>query len=291
MYSAISKNKRNTVLIMAVFVALIGVIGIVVGYLNDSYSLSVTILVMAAIYALIQYFAASSLAMAMTGAKEIQKQDAPELWRTVENLAIASGVPMPKVYLINDPAPNAFATGRDPKHAIVGATTGLLEIMDKRELEAVMAHEMSHVQNYDIRVSMIAFGLVSAIGLLADVALRMMFFGDSRDRNVHPMVYVLGLAVVILAPILAAITQMAISRQREYLADASGALMTRDSEGLVSALGKLRDYGRPMQKQATSTANLFLSDPLKPGFFAKLFSTHPPIDERIARLRNNATKM
>lgn len=291
MYSAISKNKRNTVLIMAVFVALIGVIGIVVGYLNDNYSLSVTILVMAAIYALIQYFAASSLAMAMTGAKEIQKQDAPELWRTVENLAIASGVPMPKVYLINDPAPNAFATGRDPKHAIVGATTGLLEIMDKRELEAVMAHEMSHVQNYDIRVSMIAFGLVSAIGLLADVALRMMFFGDSRDRNVHPMVYILGLAVVILAPILAAITQMAISRQREYLADASGALMTRDSEGLASALGKLRDYGRPMQKQTTSTANLFLSDPLKPGFFAKLFSTHPPIDERIARLRNNATKM
>ena len=291
MYSAISKNKRNTVLIMAVFVALIGVIGIVVGYLNDNYSLSVTILVMAAIYALIQYFAASSLAMAMTGAKEIQKQDAPELWRTVENLAIASGVPMPKVYLINDPAPNAFATGRDPKHAIVGATTGLLEIMDKRELEAVMAHEMSHVQNYDIRVSMIAFGLVSAIGLLADVALRMMFFGDSRDRNVHPMVYILGLAVVILAPILAAITQMAISRQREYLADASGALMTRDSEGLASALGKLRDYGRPMQKQTTSTANLFLINPLKPGFFAKLFSTHPPIDERIARLRNNATKM
>ena len=291
MYSAISKNKRNTVLIMAVFVALIGVIGIVVGYLNDSYSLSVTILVMAAIYALIQYFAASSLAMAMTGAKEIQKQDAPELWRTVENLAIASGVPMPKVYLINDPAPNAFATGRDPKHAIVGATTGLLEIMDKRELEAVMAHEMSHVQNYDIRVSMIAFGLVSAIGLLADVALRMMFFGDSRDRNVHPMVYVLGLTVVILAPMLAAITQMAISRQREYLADASGALMTRDSEGLASALGKLRDYGRPMQKQTTSTANLFLINPLKPGFFAKLFSTHPPIDERIARLRNNATKM
>ena len=291
MYSAISKNKRNTVLIMAVFVALIGVIGLVVGYLNDSYSLSATILVMAAIYALIQYFAASRLAMAMTGAREIQKQDVPELWRTVENLAIASGVPMPKVYLINDPAPNAFATGRDPKHAIVGATTGLLEIMDKRELEAVMAHEMSHVQNYDIRVSMIAFGLVSAIGLLADVALRMMFFGDSRDRNVHPMVYVLGLAVVILAPILAAITQMAISRQREYLADASGALMTRDSEGLASALGKLRDYGRPMQKQTTSTANLFLSNPLKPGFFAKLFSTHPPIDERIARLRNNATKM
>ena len=291
MYSAISKNKRNTVLIMAVFVALIGVVGVVVGMLNDSYSLSVIILVMATIYALIQYFAASKLAMAMTGAREIQKQDAPELWRVVENLSITSGVPMPKVYLIDDPAPNAFATGRDPQHAIVGATTGLLRIMDKRELEAVMAHEMSHVQNYDIRVSMIAFGLVSAIGLLADVALRMMFFGDNRDRNVHPVVYLLGLAVVILAPILAAITQMAISRQREYLADASGALLTRDSEGLASALEKLKTYGQPMQKQTTSTANLFMSDPLKPGFFAKLFSTHPPLDERIARLRGNATKM
>lgn len=291
MYSAISKNKRNTVLIMAVFVALIGVVGVVVGMLNDSYSLSVIILVMATIYALIQYFAASKLAMAMTGAREIQKQDAPELWRVVENLSITSGVPMPKVYLIDDPAPNAFATGRDPQHAIVGATTGLLHIMDKRELEAVMAHEMSHVQNYDIRVSMIAFGLVSAIGLLADIALRMMFFGDNRDRNVHPAVYLLGLAVVILAPILAAITQMAISRQREYLADASGALLTRDSEGLASALEKLKTYGQPMQKQTTSTANLFMSDPLKPGFFAKLFSTHPPLDERIARLRGNATKM
>jgi heat shock protein HtpX len=276
---------------MAVFVALIGVVGVVVGMLNDSYSLSVIILVMAAVYALIQYFAASKLAMAMTGAREIQKQDAPELWRVVENLSITSGVPMPKVYLIDDPAPNAFATGRDPQHAIVGATTGLLHIMDKRELEAVMAHEMSHVQNYDIRVSMIAFGLVSAIGLLADVALRMMFFGDNRDRNVHPVVYLLGLAVVILAPILAAITQMAISRQREYLADASGALLTRDSEGLASALEKLKTYGQPMQKQTTSTANLFMSDPLKPGFFAKLFSTHPPLDERIARLRGNATKM
>ena len=291
MYSAISKNKRNTVLIMAVFVALIGVVGVVVGMLNDSYSLSVIILVMATIYAFIQYFAASKLAMAMTGAREIQKQDAPELWRVVENLSITSGVPMPKVYLIDDPAPNAFATGRDPQHAIVGATTGLLHIMDKRELEAVMAHEMSHVQNYDIRVSMSAFGLVSAIGLLADVALRMMFFGDNRDRNVHPVVYLLGLAVVILAPILAAITQMAISRQREYLADASGALLTRDSEGLASALEKLKTYGQPMQKQTTSTANLFMSDPLKPGFFAKLFSTHPPLDERIARLRGNATKM
>lgn len=290
MYNAVSQNKRNTVLIMAVFVVIIGIIGVFIGMAMDSYSLSAIIFICAMLYAWLQYFIAGKLAMAMTGAQEIEKKDAPELWRVVENLAITSGMPMPKVYIIDDPAPNAFATGRDPKHAIVGATTGLLEIMDKRELEAVMAHEMSHVRNYDIRVSMIAFGLVSAIGLFADLALRMMFFGDD-DRDVHPALYILGLVVVILAPILATITQLAVSRQREYLADASGVLLTRDTEGLASALEKLRQYGRPMQKQSSSTANLFMNNPLKPGFFSKLFSTHPPLEDRITRLRNNATKM
>lgn len=291
MYNAVSQNKRNTVLIMAVFVAIIGIIGVFIGIVADSYSLSLIIFICAILYAWLQYFIAGNLAMAMTGAQEIEKNDAPELWRVVENLAITSGMPMPKVYIINDPAPNAFATGRDPKHAIVGATTGLLEIMDKRELEAVMAHEMSHVRNYDIRVSMIAFGLVSAIGLFADLALRMMFYSDDRDRDVSPIVYALGLVVVILAPILATITQLAVSRQREYLADASGVLLTRDTEGLASALEKLRQFGRPMQKQSSSTANLFMNNPLKPGFFSKLFSTHPPLEDRITRLRNNATKM
>lgn len=291
MYNAVSQNKRNTVLIMAVFVAIIGIIGVFIGIAMDSYSLSAIIFICAMLYAWLQYFIAGKLAMVMTGAQEIEKKDAPELWRVVENLAITSGMPMPKVYIIDDPAPNAFATGRDPKHAIVGATTGLLEIMDKRELEAVMAHEMSHVRNYDIRVSMIAFGLVSAIGLFADLALRMMFYSDDRDRDVNPVIYALGLVVVILAPILATITQLAVSRQREYLADASGVLLTRDTEGLASALEKLRQYGRPMQKQSSSTANLFMNNPLKPGFFSKLFSTHPPLEDRITRLRNNAAKM
>jgi len=292
MYTAISRNKRNTLLIMAVFVAIIGIIGVFLGAMTDNYSLALIIFTCSLLYALLQYFLAGKLAMAMTGAQEIEKNDAPELWRVVENLAITSGMPMPKVYIIQDAAPNAFATGRDPKHAIVGVTTGLLDIMNKRELEAVMAHEMSHVKNYDIRVSMIAFGLVSAIGLLADIALRMMFYGgDDRDRDVHPAVYVLGFVVVILAPILATITQLAISRQREYLADASGVLLTRDTEGLANALEKLRTYGRPMQKQSSSTANLFMNNPLRPGFFSKLFSTHPPLEDRIARLRNNATKM
>ena len=292
MYSAISQNKRNTLLIMAVFVAIIGVLGVFIGMYFDNYSLVPIIAVSALIYAVIQYFAAGKLAMAMTGAQEIQKQHAPELWRVVENLAITSGMPMPKVYIIQDPAPNAFATGRDPQHAIVGVTTGLLDIMDKRELTAVMAHEMSHVRNYDIRVSMIAFGLVSAIGLIADIVLRSMFYGsDSRDRNIHPVFMVVGLIVVILAPILATITQLAVSRQREYLADASGMLLTRDAEGLANALEKLKTYGQPMQKQTSSTANLFMNNPLKPSALSKLFSTHPPLDDRIARLRDAAEKM
>ena len=291
MYNAVSQNKRNTILIMSVFVIIIGIIGLFIGVATDSYSLALIIFICAMLYAWLQYFIAGKLAMMMTGAQEISKNDAPELWRVVENLSIASGMPMPKVYIIDDPAPNAFATGRDPNHAIVGATTGLLDIMDKRELEAVMAHEMSHVRNYDIRVSMIAFGLVSAIGLFADLALRMMFYSDDRDRDVNPIIYAFGLIVGILAPLLATITQLAVSRQREYLADASGVLLTRDTEGLASALEKLRQYGRPMQKQSSSTANLFMNNPLKPGFFSKLFSTHPPLKDRIARLRNNATKM
>jgi heat shock protein HtpX len=290
MYNAVAANKRNTVIIMAVFVGIIGAIGWAVGYLNGQPSIAVGVIIVAAIYALIQYFLASKLAVAMTGAKEIQKQDNPRLYRIVENLAITSGMDTPKVYIIDDAAPNAFATGRDPKHAIVAATTGILEVMDDRELEAVMAHEISHVRNYDIRVSMIAFGLVSAIGILSDIAIRMFFFSDRRENNANPIVMVIGVALIILAPIIAAIVQMAISRQREYLADASGVLTTRDSEGLASALEKIGQYGRPMQKQSTASAHLFFNNPLKPSFFSNLFSTHPPLEERIARLRQNANK-
>lgn len=288
MYSAIAANKRNTVIIMAVFVALIGAVGWAVSYVNGNQSIAYWVIGVAAIYALIQYFLASKLALAMNGAQEIEKKDNPRLYRIVENLTIATGMPMPKVYLIDDPAPNAFATGRDPRHAVVAATTGILEVMDDRELEAVMAHEISHVRNYDIRVSMIAFGLVSAIGILSDIALRMMFFSDRRENNTNPVVLVIGIILIILAPIIAMLVQLAVSRQREYLADASGVMATRDSEGLANALGKLKEYGRPMQRQNSSSAHLFFNNPLKPGFFSKLFSTHPPLDERIARLRKNA---
>jgi heat shock protein HtpX len=289
MYSAIAKNKRNTIFIMAFFIGLIGAIGWLVSVYFGNSSMTYIILGFAATYALIQYFAAGKLAVAMTGAREIEKADNPRLYRVVENLAITTGMPTPKMYIIDDPAPNAFATGRDPKHAIVGVTTGLLQIMDDRELTAVMAHEMGHVQNYDIRVSTIAFGLVSAIGLLSDIVLRMLFYsGDNRNNNTNPIVLVIGVIVIILAPIIAAIVQMAVSRQREYLADATGALTTRDPEGLASALGKLQQFGQPMRQQTSSAANLFMNNPLKPGFFSKLFSTHPPLEDRIARLNKTA---
>lgn len=291
MYNAIASNKRNTLLIMAVFVAIITGVGWAVSSLYGQPSITYWVLGGAALYALIQYFVASKLAIAMTGAQQITKNDNPRLYRTVENLAITQGLPMPKVYIINDPAPNAFATGRDPKDAVVAATSGLLDIMDDRELTAVMAHEMGHVVNYDIRVSMIAFGLVSAIGFLSDIVMRMLFFGDNRrDNNSNPIVMVFGLVIVILAPIVAAIVQMAISRQREYLADATSAMTTRDTQGMIQALAKLKTYGKPMQKQQSATAQLFISDPLKPSFFAKLFSSHPPLDDRINRLQNNAEK-
>jgi heat shock protein HtpX len=279
-------------MIMAVFVGIVAAVGWAVSYyMSGSSNLVPWIIGGAAIYALIQYFAASKLAVAMTGAQEIQKSDNPRLYRIVENLAITLGIPTPKVYMIDDPAPNAFATGRDPKHAIVAATTGILEIMDDRELEAVMAHELGHVRNYDIRVSMIAFGLVSAIGLLSHFVMNTFFIGgDRRDSNINPILMVVGIVVIILAPIMAAIVQMAISRQREYLADASGALTTRDPEALASALEKLEQYGRPMQKQNSATAHLFFNNPLQGGFINNLFSTHPPLEARIARLRANANK-
>lgn len=290
MYKAIAANKRNTVLIMAVFVGLITGLGWVASYFLGDTSITLWVLIGAIIYALIQYFAASSLAVAMTGAQEIEKRDNPRLYRIVENLSITLGMPMPKVYVINDSAPNAFATGRNPKHAIVAATTGLMDIMDDRELTAVMAHEMGHVQNYDIRVSMIAFGLVSVIGILSDIVLRVLFFGGERRDGANPIVMIVGLVVIILAPIIAAIVQMAISRQREYLADATGAMTTRDSAGMASALGKLQQFGKPMKKQNSATAQLFISNPLQASFISKLFSSHPPLEDRIKRLNENADK-
>lgn len=290
MYKAIAANKRNTVLIMAVFVGIISAIGWAVGYYYGDSNIAYYVIAGATLYAILQYFIATGLSVAMTGAHQIEKSDNPRFYRIVENLAITTGAPTPKMYIIDDVAPNAMATGRDPHHAIVAATSGIIDLMDDRELTAVMAHEMGHIQNYDIRLSMITFGLVSAIGFLTQIAFRMFIYGDDRDSDRSPVGMVVGIAVLILAPIVAAMVQMAVSRQREYLADATSALTTRDPEALASALEKLRVNAKPMKKQNSATAHLFFANPLKPGVVSKLFSTHPPLEDRIIRLRNNASK-
>jgi heat shock protein HtpX len=200
-------------------------------------------------------------------------------------------MPMPKVYIIEDPAPNAFATGRNPNHAIVGATTGILDMLDDSELEGVMAHEMGHVKNYDIRVSMVAFALVAVISIMADIMLRMAWYGgDDDDSSSSSIFFVVGIIGAILAPIIATMIQLAVSRRREYLADATGALTTRYPEGLASALTKIGKYGKPLKKQNPSTAHLFFANPLKKGSLSALFSTHPPVEDRIARLNEMGRK-
>jgi heat shock protein HtpX len=292
MYSAIAKNKRNTVLIRVFFLVIIGGLGWLAGYIYNDITITVMTIVIAAGYAWFQYYLAGSQALSMSGAIEIQKADNPRLFRIVENLCIATGTPMPKVYIINDQAPNAFATGRDPQHASVAATSGLLDLMDDAELEGIMAHELGHVRNYDIRVSMIVFGLVVAVGFLSDMLLRMSFFAPRRDSNGggNPVMLVLGLAAMIIAPLVATMVQLAISRQREYLADATGALTTRHPEALASALQKLGAYGRPLQKQSSSMAHMWIADPVKPGIVDRMFATHPPIADRIERLHEMGGK-
>lgn len=286
MYSEIARNKRKTWLVIALFGVIIGLLGWIISNIYGSPMFFYLALLGGGVYALIQYFAAAKLAIAMNGAHEVTKKEEPRLYRTVENLSITTGMPMPKVYVMEDMGLNAFATGRDPRHAVVCATRGLLEVMDDDELEAVMAHEMGHVQNYDIRVMMIVFGLVSAIGLIADIITHMFWFGNNNDeRQPNPIFIALGILAAILAPFVALLVQMAVSRRREYLADSTGALTTRYPEGLARALEKIRDHGSATQKSNTATAHLFFANPLKGKSLAKLFSTHPPVEDRIARLR------
>lgn len=294
MYRAIAANKRNTWVIMVFFVAIIAGLGYVFDLYFSGGGTGVVfygVVIGALIYVAIQYYSAGNQALSMAGAKPITKADNPRLYRIVENLAITTGLPMPKVYIVEDPAPNAFATGRDPEHAAVAATTGLLEIMDDAELEGVMAHELAHVKNFDIRVTTIVFGLVVVVGLLADVLARMAFFGGMRrNGGGNPLILVVGILAMILAPLLAALIQAAISRQREYLADATGALTTRHPEALASALEKLGQYARPLKKQQASMAHLWMADPIQPGVIDRMFQTHPPIKDRVARLLENKAR-
>ncbi len=289
MYNEISANKRKTFFLLLSFFALVSAISYVFSRALGNSSIFAYAVVFAVFYALWGYFASSSAALALNGAKQIVKSDNPRLFRIVENLAITDGLPTPKVYIIEDTGLNAFATGRDPQHASVAITTGLLAVLTDAELQGVMAHEMGHVKNYDIRVSMVAFALVGVISLLCDMFLRISFWGRDNDDDSNGVLMIVAIIAVILAPIVAILIQLSISRRREYLADATGALTTRYPEGLASALEKIRDGGAALKRQNSSTAHFFIANPLKGKSISNLLSTHPPVDDRIKKLRDMNT--
>ena len=284
MYEQISSNKRRTVILLLSFLVLLWAFAYVISLATGNRGLLFFIGVFSVSYAIFSYFAGDKVALAVNGAKQIQKKDDLRLWRTVENLSITEGLPMPKVYIMDDPALNAFATGRKPDKSAVCATTGLLKTLNDTELEGVMAHELGHIKNYDMRVNTIAFALVGIISMIADFFWRITIFGG-RDSNRNQLFYVLAIVAVILAPIAAALLQLAISRRREYLADATGALTTRYPEGLANALEKIGKYVSQTKIQNTATAHMFFANPLKGKTLAGLFSTHPPVEARIKALR------
>jgi heat shock protein HtpX len=287
MYSDIAVNKRRTIEMMVIFlVFLVAIVWLFDRYLGGGTGIFYGGIVGALFYVIFTYYAGAKMALAVNAAQQIQKKDNPRLWRIIENLAITDGIQMPRVYIMNDRAPNAFATGRDPQHASVCVTAGLLDIMDDQELQGVIAHELGHIKNYDIRVTMTAFALTAIISLLADIMLRLTFFGGGDREENNQVFFILGIVAAILAPIVATMIQLAVSRQREYLADATGALTTRYPEGLASALEKIKQTGSVAKIQNTATAHLFFVNPLKAHSLTNLFSTHPPIDDRIARLRS-----
>lgn len=285
MYEQIAANKRKTLFIMFGFVVIIAALAWLYGAYVGEPAVTIIALGGAIVYAWFMYYSGSKLSLAVNGAKEIHKRDNPRLYRIVENIAITNGTPMPKVYIMDDAAPNAFATGRDPRHSAVCATKGLLQLLNDTELEGVMAHEVGHIRNYDIRVSMIAFALSAVVSLMADFLLRITWLRGSDRGNSNQVLLIAGIVAVVVAPVVATLIQLAISRRREYLADATAVLATRYPEGLASALEKIGQAGSTLQRQNTATAHLFLANPLKQGSLAAMFSTHPPIADRVAKLR------
>lgn len=294
LYQQIAQNKRKTVLVMAGFFLLVALIGAAIGYLFACSAVGGVIIagVIALVYMAVIIGQSTDVVMNMNNAREIHSaQEAPALWHVVEDMAMVAQVPMPRVFIIDDPSPNAFATGNNPEHAAVAATTGLMEIMNREELEAVMGHEMSHVRNYDIRLQTIALALSAAISMLVNFAGNFWWFGGSRsdddDDNSWGVFAILGsVLLIILAPLAATIAQMALSRNREYLADAGSVELTRNPHGMISALEKLKE-AQPMKHVAPSSSGLYISDPEENGRhrrFSDLFATHPPLDARIKRL-------
>lgn len=286
-YNNVSSNKQRTAVLLLIFLLVIISLGWVISRAYNAPIILYLAVAISLVQALVGYYSGDKVALTLSGAREINKSDNPELFRTVENLAITAGLPVPRLYIINDASPNAFATGRDPEHSSIAVTTGLLEILDKSELEGVLAHELSHIGNYDIRLMTVVVVLVSVVALLSDIFIRVNYiFGRSDNRNSGNFTFILALVAAILAPIVATLIQLAISRKREFLADASGVMLTRYPDGLASALNKISAYGRPMRRASSATSHLFISNPAgkTKSFFANLFSTHPPVEERVKAL-------
>ena len=291
LYTQQSRNVFRTWAMMAIFFALVVGVGWIAAQYYGDYSYTVVALVIALVMNVSAYWFSDKIAIRSAGAHPADEREYRELHRIVENLAITAGLPKPRVYIIDDQAPNAFATGRDQKHAVIAVTTGLLQALDRSELEGVIAHELSHVGNRDILVMTVAVVLVGVVSTIANLAIHISYFGGDRDRdrNNNPLVLIGFFAAIILAPLAAQLIQLAVSRKREFLADASGALLTRYPDALASALQKIGAYKSPMHRASTTTAHLFISNPFGAHaggqFVAKLFSTHPPVEERVAALK------
>jgi len=286
-YDQISGNKRISYALFLIFFFISFILAFIISeYFGGGYLGTGLILIFAVIWMLFSYYLGDRAILAINHAREVKKADYPYLFNSVEGLSIAAGIPKPKIYVIDDPAPNAFATGRDPKHSAVAVTTGLLERMNRLELEGVLAHELSHIKNYDIRYMTLVMVMIGLIGILSNMMVRMFFYGRGGRRGRGGAVLVLvGTIFAIIAPIIAQMVRLAISRKREYLADASGALLTRYPQGLADALKKIEASHIPMTKANPDTAPLYISNPFtEKDFFSNLFSTHPPIQDRIKAL-------
>ena len=300
LYTQIAANKRRTAIFMAGFFVLLIGLGYVFSYIYNNYLILIIVAVVAIVQSFVSYYWADSITLSISGATPLEKKDNPELYRIVENLSITAGLPTPRIYIIPDMAPNAFATGRDPEHAVVCVTAGLLQIMDKQELEGVIAHEMSHIGNYDIRLMTIIVVLVGIVALLSDFFLRWTWFGGGRRRSNNSgdgqlglIMLIIAIVLAILAPLAATLIQLAISRKREFLADANGALLTRYPEGLASALEKIARSNMPLAEANKATAHLYIENPFgekRTGVMNSLFDTHPPVEERIKILRQMDVK-
>ncbi|MDP2736712.1 MAG: M48 family metallopeptidase [bacterium] len=297
LYTHIDSNKRKTWLLISCFFIAIILIGYVFSYALDNSAILYFAVIFSIVSSFISYWWSDKMVLAMSSAKEIDHDSNRELYHIVENLCITAGLPTPKIYIIDDTAPNAFATGRDPEHAVIAVTAGLLQKLDKAELEGVIAHELSHIGNRDILLATLVTVMVGVVVLLADWFRRWTFWGGGRRKSgkgggqLQLILFIAAIVLSILAPLFAYLMQFAISRKREFLADADGAMLTRYPDGLANALKKISADREPLEAANRATAHLYISSPFKEdethkiGFFTKLFMTHPPINERIAALK------